>query len=113
MPGNIIHLTTRKELQKVISQNNAFIIDVTATWCGPCKSLKPLLHEYFEQIKDKFDLVIIDADDGADAASYLKVRSYPTLISYVNHERSECLVGFDVEGLKHFIVQSYKKAVYA
>ena len=90
MPGNIIHLTTRKELQKVISQNNAFIIDVTATWCGPCKSLKPLLHEYFEQIKDKFDLVIIDADDGADAASYLKVRSYPTLIVMI--ERSESLV---------------------
>ena len=39
---------------------------------------------------------------GADIVSFLKVNSFPTLISYVNKERAEALVGFDIEGLKHF-----------
>ena len=112
MPGKIIHLNTRQELKEFINQSNAFIIDVTATWCGPCKRLKPVLMEYFEQIKEKFDLVIVDETQGADIVSYLKVRSFPTLISYVNKERAESLVGFDIEGLQHFILHSYKKAVH-
>ena len=112
MPGKIIHLNRRQELKEFINQSNAFIIDVTATWCGPCKKMKPLLEEYFEHIKDKFDMVIVDADEGKDIVSYLKVKGFPTLISYVNKERAESLVGFDTEGLKHFIVQSYKRAVH-
>lgn len=113
MPGKIIYLTNRNELKQFISESNAFIIDVTATWCGPCKKLKPLLEGYFDQIKDKFDMVIVDADKGADIVSFLRVKSFPTLISYVNKERSQCLVGFDTEGLKHFIIQSYQSAVYS
>ena len=63
-------------------------------------------------IKDKFDMVIVDADKGKDIVSYLKVKGFPTLISYVNKERAESLVGFDTEGLQHFILHSYKKAVH-
>ena len=54
-------------------------------------------------------MVIVDADEGKDIVSYLKVKGFPTLISYVNKERAESLVGFDTEGLKHFIVESYKE----
>ena len=112
MPGKIIHLNTRQELKEFINQSNAFIIDVTATWCGPCKKMKPLLEEYFEHIKDKFDMVIVDADKGKDIVSYLKVKGFPTLISYVNKERAEALMGFDIDGLQHFILNSYKKTVH-
>ena len=112
MPGKIAHLKTRNDLKEFMNKSNAFIIDVTATWCGPCKALKPYLEQYFEQIKDKFDMVIVDEKEGADIVSFLKVNSFPTLISYVNKERAEALVGFDIEGLKHFLLQSYERAVH-
>jgi thioredoxin 1 len=112
MPGNIINLTHRAEVISQIDARRNVIIYVTAKWCGPCKNMKPILNNYFEQIKDKFDMIVIDGDEGSDARNFLKINSYPTLISYVNSERTECLVGFDEEGLEHFIVSSYHAAVY-
>ena len=35
MPGNIVHLKTRQEIREFTKTSNAFIIDFTATWCGP------------------------------------------------------------------------------
>ena len=39
------------------------------------------------------DVVIVDADKGSDICSALKVRGYPTFVSYVNGEIAESMVG--------------------
>ena len=111
MPGNIVHLKTRQEIQEFTKTSNAFIIDFTATWCGPCKTIKPYVEHAFKQMKDYFDLVVVDADEGSDICSFLKVKAYPTLVSFVNKEMVETVVGADIEGLKHFFNESYKRVL--
>ena len=86
MPGRIVHLKTRQELQEFIKTSNAFIIDFTATWCGPCKTIKPYVDQAWEQIKGKFDMIIVDADEGSDICSSLKVKGFPTLVSFINKD---------------------------
>ena len=109
MPGNIVQLKTRQELQVFAKKSNAFIIDFTATWCGPCKTIKPLIDTAWEQMKTKFDMVIVDADEGCDICSSLKVKGFPTLVTFINKEMVESVQGADIEGVKHFFNASYKR----
>ena len=111
MPGNIVHLKTRQEIREFTKTSNAFIIDFTATWCGPCKTIKPFVNQGFEQMKSHFDMVIVDADEGSDICSFLKVKAYPTLVSFVNKEMVETVVGADIKGLQHFFNASYRRVL--
>lgn len=111
MPGRIVHLKKRQELKDFTKTSNAFIIDFTATWCGPCKTIAPLIKKAWEQINTHFDMVIVDADEGSDICSFMKVKGYPTLVSFVNEEMAESVLGADIEGVKHFFNESYKKVL--
>ena len=93
MPGNTYNLTKRVELKELVSKKKPLIIKFTATWCGPCKKIAPIFNNLTEKVKHLVDVVIVDADEGSDICSALKVRGYPTFISYVNGEMSESLIG--------------------
>ena len=93
MPGNTYNLTKRVELKELVSKKKPLIIKFTATWCGPCKRIAPTFNKLVEKVKHLLDVVIVDADDGSDICSALKVRGYPTFVSYVNGEIAESMVG--------------------
>ena len=93
MPGNTYNLTKRVELKELVSKKKPLIIKFTATWCGPCKKIAPIFNNLTEKVKHLVDVVIVDADEGSDICSALKVRGYPTFISYVNGEMAESLIG--------------------
>jgi len=111
MPGRIVHLKKRQELKDFTNTSNAFIIDFTATWCGPCKTIAPLIKKAWEQINTHFDMVIVDADEGSDICSFLKVKGYPCLVSFINKEMVESVLGADVGGINHFFNESYKRVL--
>ena len=93
MPGNTYNLTKRTELKELVSKKKPLIIKFTATWCGPCKKIGPTFNNLVEKVKHLVDIVIVDADEGCDICSALKVRGYPTFVSYVNGEMAESMVG--------------------
>lgn len=67
-----------------------------ATWCGPCKTLTPIL----ENVKSKFDNVKfedIDIDGQFDVAQKYYVRSVPTVIIEKDGEEIERFVGVQSE----------------
>ena len=55
-----------------------------------------------EKVKHLVDIVIVDADEGCDICSALKVRGYPTFVSYVNGEMAESMVGASDDELLAF-----------
>lgn len=93
MPGNTYNLTKRSELKELVQKKKPLIIKFTATWCGPCKKIAPTFNELKEKVKHLVDFVIVDADQGADICSALKVRGYPAFVSYVNGEMAESMLG--------------------
>ncbi len=61
------------------------IVLYSASWCGPCKSLKTTLDKYFDH-----DIEMVDIDDSPEEARMAGVRSVPML---VNTETKESLIG--------------------
>lgn len=67
---------------ELISSEKLVLADFFATWCGPCKSLAPILENVSQRAKGKVKIVKIDVDKNQSLAGKLNVRGVPTLILY-------------------------------
>lgn len=56
------------------------LIDFYAPWCGPCKSLSPVLDELAKEYAGKIDIYKVNVDDEQELASLFRIRSVPTLV---------------------------------
>ena len=108
----ITGLTERQEVLSMIKKNNNCFLYFTATWCNPCKYAKPIIFDYVKLLKEKnldFKFIMIDADEGRDVSSCMKVRGFPTLQFYHGSELHETCLGAGEEDLKAFFNASYHK----
>jgi len=55
------------------------MVDFWAAWCGPCRSLAPVLHGLAEELDGAVRLVTVDADQETDLARQYQIRSLPTV----------------------------------
>ena len=56
------------------------LIDFYASWCGPCKSLSPVLDELAKEYSGKLDIYKVNVDNEQELASFFRIRSVPTLL---------------------------------
>ncbi len=60
------------------------IVDFWATWCGPCRALKPVLEAVSQQANGAYKVVGVDVDECQDLAATYGIASIPTLIVFKN-----------------------------
>lgn len=79
--------------EEVIKSSDPVLVDFTATWCGPCKALSPIVDQVAEELVGKLKVGKLDVDDAPITASKFGVRGVPTLMLFKNGQRAAQLVG--------------------
>ncbi|MDP3421038.1 MAG: co-chaperone YbbN, partial [Thiobacillus sp.] len=80
------------------SKHRPVVVDFWAPWCGPCKSLKPILEKLAVEYGGRFLLAKINSDDNQELAARYDVRGIPSVKAFVNGEMVDAFSGALPEG---------------
>jgi putative thioredoxin len=84
--GYIKDVTLSDFQQEVLlrSREVPVLVDFWATWCGPCRTLSPLLERMTEDADGAFELAKVDVDANQELAAQFLVQSIPTIVAFRN-----------------------------
>ena len=72
----------------------AAVVDFSATWCGPCRMMAPVLEDLSEKMSGKVDFYNVDVDEVPELAAKYFINSIPCLVLLKNGEAESQSVGF-------------------
>jgi thioredoxin 1 len=91
MPANYIQ--NEAEFDALLGAEPLLVVDCTATWCGPCKLIAPLIDQLADEYGDRAKVFKLDLDSNKDVAKRYGIRSIPAVMFIKQGEIAETLVG--------------------
>jgi thioredoxin 1 len=74
------------------------LVDFSATWCGPCKMLEPVLEKVSEEMSPRVSVYSVDVDESQKESTKFGIRGVPTMIIFHKGLEIDRLVGFRDKG---------------
>lgn len=96
--SKVIHSTDAEFENDVIKSDKPVLVDFWAAWCGPCKTIGPIVDDISKEFDGKLVVVKVDVDSNPNTPSEYGVRGIPTLLIFKNGEVIATKVGALTKG---------------
>jgi thioredoxin 1 len=103
---SIKYLDSKKDLEDCISENHLLLF--TASWCGPCKKMAPIVDDL--SLNDKFkDITFykVDVDDCEELCDDYDIKCMPTFIFLKNKKQVDIHSGCDTDALESKLLSNF------
>lgn len=94
MTKNLLQVTDQNFETTVGAAQQPVLVDFWATWCAPCKMLKPVIDELAAEYEGRVVIAELDVDANPVTSSKFTVLSIPTLILFRGGKPAERIVGY-------------------
>ena len=91
--STLAHFNDLNWNDEVTKSSVPVLVDFTATWCGPCKMLSPIIEKLSVELAGKVKVGKLDIDESPTTSAKFGIRSVPTVMVFVNGERKAQQVG--------------------
>ncbi|ABW30399.1 thioredoxin [Acaryochloris marina] len=81
------------EFEQLLKDESILVIDFTATWCGPCKQVSPMMDKLATDYDGRAKVTKVDVDKNKGIAKQFGIRSIPAVLVFKSGELVETLVG--------------------
>ena len=74
------------DFNTIINSDTPTLVDFFATWCGPCKTMSPIVEETKNLLSDKAKVLKVNVDNNREVSMKYNIRSIPTMVIFKNGE---------------------------
>jgi thioredoxin len=97
MAGNVKEFTDGNWKSEVLDSPVPVVIDFWAPWCGPCRTLGPLIEKLALEYDGKIKIGKMNTDENPDVPGSLRISAIPTVVVFKEGKLVDRLVGVNPE----------------
>jgi thioredoxin 1 len=90
---NILTFNEKNFDAEVLKSDKPVLVDFTATWCGPCKALAPIVEKIADEFEGKVKVGKLDIDESPAVTAKYGIRSVPTVLVFQDGQKKAQHVG--------------------
>lgn len=91
--GKIIDVSSDSFETEVLQADKPVLVDFWAEWCGPCRSLTPIVEAVAEEFSEDLTVAKVNVDNDQELAGQYNVRGIPALLLFKDGDVQERHVG--------------------
>jgi thioredoxin 1 len=89
----LLHVNDKNFADEVLNAQLPVLVDFWATWCGPCRSISPIIEELAKEFTGRVKVTKLNVDENPATPSQYGVRGIPTLILFKGGKILDQIVG--------------------
>jgi len=90
---SLLHVNDKNFSAEVLNADLPVLVDFWATWCGPCRSISPIIEELAKEFTGRVKVTKLNVDESPATPSQYGVRGIPTLILFKGGKIFDQIVG--------------------
>lgn len=100
-------IMTDEEFESILGSGKICVCDFSASWCGPCRLMAPIMEDISEKYKKSYYFYQIDIDSAEDIAKKYNVEAVPTIIIFKDGEEIGRTSGYqEFEEFERFMLDT-------